>query len=400
MHFAKRAGVILMIFGFLASLFGCSAKNDHGAWTSFTVSNLSPDRLASYSFRVNVTDSGEMMLFGYFYEKEKEYRSDEGVTLSSETAEKLRLMEIEKLKPYGTKRGVKVADKTEKKATVDYEDGTECEVKLPENNRAELVTLLGGELVLASLGEFTEFGIYRYSSGTYGSYGFKITRSESGDILLEGYCYDGEDYCSTDEPIVLSDSAAEVIRAISPEKLPSAEEEEEPTDGLSRSAYIVYGDETTRKVDVGDRHLTLEDILSGELVTAVRAKERGQWQKLYFSRSGGDDFSYYFSFGIEPDQNGDLILSGYCHDDNGETLENEDGFALPYETVEALRDLKLEYLAPYCEPEFEDGEEPILLDGDNTTLTLYFEGGISEKKTFSQNVEQTLFDLLQKEFLG
>ncbi len=403
MRFVKRAGAILMALGFLASLFGCSDKHDHGPWTSFTVSKLSSDRLDSYSFRVNVTDGGEMMLLGYFYDEEKEYRSDEGVTLSSETAEKLRLLEIEKLaasKSTRSKRGLNVVDATVKSAQVTYVDGTERTVKLPESKCAELVSLLSGELVLASLGEFTEFGIFRYSSGMYGSYGFKITRSESGDMLLEGHCYDGEDYCSTDEPIVLSEAAAEAIRAISPEKLPSAAEEEDPTCGLSRSAYVIYGDETTRKVDVGDRHLTLESLLSQELIAAVRAKERGQWQKLYFSRSGGDDFSNYFSFGIEPDSDGDLILSGYCHDANGEQLENEDGFAIPYETVEALRDLKLEYLVPYREPEFEDDEAPVLLDGENTTLTLYFEGGIFENKAFSQDVERTLFDLLQKAFLG
>ena len=76
-----------MALGFLSSLFGCSKTVDHGSWTSLVVSNLSPDRRDSYSFRVNVSESGEMILVGYCYDDENEYRSDDGIVLSSQTAD-------------------------------------------------------------------------------------------------------------------------------------------------------------------------------------------------------------------------------------------------------------------------------------------------------------------------
>ena len=97
MNFLKLPGVILMALGFLSSLFGCSKTVDHGSWTSLVVSNLSPDRRDSYSFRVNVLESGEMILIGYCNDDENEYRSNEGIALSSQTADKLRSMELEKL---------------------------------------------------------------------------------------------------------------------------------------------------------------------------------------------------------------------------------------------------------------------------------------------------------------
>lgn len=270
-----------MIFGFLVSLCGCSQTKDHGAWTCLIVSNISPDRRESYSFRVNVSDGGEMVLYGYCYDEENEYRSDEGFTLSFETVYRLRQMEIEKLPQKTPKRKFRigeVVDTVERIAQITYEDGAELGIILSNEQRAEIVSILGGELM-----------------------------------------------------------------------------------------------------------------------ASLSAEKHGEWSKLFYSRSGGDDFSNYFSFGIEQNSDGELILSGYCHDDSGEKYENEDGLAISFENARALRDMKLEMLAPYRVPEFDDVEEPVLLDGVTTTLTLYFEDGASEEKIFSRDVEGALFELLRKE---
>ena len=68
-------------------------------WTSLIVSNLSPDRRDSYSFRVTVSEDGGVILYGYCNDDENEYRSDEGIALTSQTADRLCEMEIEKLNP-------------------------------------------------------------------------------------------------------------------------------------------------------------------------------------------------------------------------------------------------------------------------------------------------------------
>ena len=141
-----------MALGFLSSLFGCSKTVDHGSWTSLVVSKLSPDRRDSYRFRVNVSESGEMILIGYCYDDENEYRSDDGIVLFSQTADKLRAMEIEKLTTYSIKRKTwpyKTADAVERIAQVAYEDGTKFAIFLSNEQRTEIVSLLKGELVAA-----------------------------------------------------------------------------------------------------------------------------------------------------------------------------------------------------------------------------------------------------------
>jgi hypothetical protein len=152
MSILKRAGVILMALGFLFSLFGCSRTVDHGSWTSLIVSNLSPDRRDSYSFRVTVSEDGGMILYGYCNDDENEYRSDEGIALTSQTADRLREMEIETLSTYKIKQKsglFYVPDDVERIAQITYEDGAEFAVSLSNELRAEIVSLLEGELIAA-----------------------------------------------------------------------------------------------------------------------------------------------------------------------------------------------------------------------------------------------------------
>jgi len=219
---AKRVGVMLMTLGFLASLFGCSQAKDHGSWTCLIVSNISPDRRDSYSFRVNVSETGEMVLFGYCYDEENEYRSDEGCVLSSKTAERLRQMEIEKLSTYNIKRKrwpVEVVDDVERIAQITYEDGTEFAIFLYNEQRTEIVSLLKGELIAAVSvemhGEWDKLWL-NFRNDNYSEwYDFEVCQNSAGEWIAKGFCSD-EEYrrYESENGIVLSEQTMEAIRAM------------------------------------------------------------------------------------------------------------------------------------------------------------------------------------------
>ncbi len=224
-----------MAIGFLASLFGCSSvKKDHGAWTCFIVSNLSPDRRDSYSFRVNVSEDGEMILHGYCYDEENEYRSDEGIVLLPQTADKLRSMEIEKLSTYNLKRKswpFKAVDTVERIAQVTYEDGTEFAIFLSNEQRDTIVSLLYGEMVAAvsaeKHGEWDKLWL-SFTNDNYSEwYDFEVSRNDGGDWIAKGYCSD-EDYhrCESEDGIVLSPETIEAIRGMNLDRYPAVRKAE------------------------------------------------------------------------------------------------------------------------------------------------------------------------------
>ena len=229
MSFAKRAGVILMVCSFLASLFGCSQAKDHGSWTCFIVSNISPDRRDSYSFRVNVSEDGGMILYGYCYDEENEYRADEGLVLTSRTADKLRAMEIEKLPVKESKRkfwqGMAV-DTVERIAQVTYEDGTEFGIILSNEQRAEIVSVLDGELIAAVSaelhGEWDKLWL-SFTSDNYSEwYDFEVMRNDSGEWIAKGFCSDDAyNRYESEDGIVLSAETMEAIREMKPERYPA-----------------------------------------------------------------------------------------------------------------------------------------------------------------------------------
>ena len=271
-----------MTFGFLSGLFGCRQPVDHGSWTSLVVSNLSPDRRDSYSFRVNAAESGEMVLFGYCFDDEKEYRSDEGLVLTAYTADILRNMEIEKLAVYSKKRksrSLGAVDTVERIAQITCEDGNDFSILLSNEQRAAIVSRLGGEMM-----------------------------------------------------------------------------------------------------------------------AAVNAELHGAWEKLYYSRSGGDDFSNYFSISLERSADGGWIVSGSCPDSDGVHRDSEDGFAAAEDTLEKIRAMQLERYAAEMPIKEEFSDEIILLDGETTTLTLVFADGYLENKNVPAAVMQELLLLMRREF--
>ena len=260
---AKRLGVILMALGFLASLFGCSKTVDHGSWTSLVVSNISPDRRDSYSFRVNVSESGEMILYGYCYDDENEYRSNEGIALSSQTADKLRSMELEKLSTYNIKRKrwpVEVVDDVERIAQITYEDGTEFAIFLSNDQRDTIVSLLDGELVAAvsakKHGEWDKLWLNFTSDNYSEGYDFEVSRNERGEWIAKGYCSDEEyNRRESEDGIILSPDTMEAIREMKPERYAAVRKSEpDPEfedamilDGASGGLTLGYADGYTEK---------------------------------------------------------------------------------------------------------------------------------------------------------
>jgi hypothetical protein len=190
------------------------------------VSNLSPDRRDSYSFRVNVLESGEMILIGYCNDDENEYRSDDGIVLSSQTADKLRAMELEKLSTYSLKRKTwpfKAADDVERIAQVAYEDGTEFAIFLSNEQRTEIVSLLDGELVAAvsaeKHGEWDKLWLNFTSDNYSEGYDFEVSRNERGEWIAKGYCSDEEyNRFESEDGIILSPETMEAIREMKPER--------------------------------------------------------------------------------------------------------------------------------------------------------------------------------------
>lgn len=211
-----------MALGFLSSLFGCSKTVDHGSWTSLVVSKLSPDRRDSYRFRVNVSESGEMILIGYCNDDENEYRSDDGIVLFSQTADKLRAMEIEKLTTYSIKRKTwpyKTADAVERIAQVAYEDGTKFAIFLSNEQRTEIVSLLKGELVAALSvevhGEWDKLWLSFRNDDYSEWYDFEVRQNSAGEWIAKGFCSDKEyRRYESENGIVLSEQTMEAILAM------------------------------------------------------------------------------------------------------------------------------------------------------------------------------------------
>jgi len=252
-----------MALGFLASLFGCSQAKDHGMWTSLVVSNLSPDRRDSYSFRVNVSEDGGMILYGYCYDEENEYRVDDGLVLTSQTVDKLRRMEIEKIPVKEPKRKFwqkTVVDTVERIAQVTYEDGAQLGLILSNDQRDTIVSLLDGELVAAvsaeKHGEWDKLWLNFTSDNYSEGYDFEVSRNERGEWIAKGYCSD-EAYNrrESEDGIILSPDTMEAIREMKPERYaavrkPEPDPEFEDAivlDGSSGGLTLGYADGYTVK---------------------------------------------------------------------------------------------------------------------------------------------------------
>ena len=226
MNIFKRAGVFLMMFGFLASLFGCSEDpSKYGDWQSFQIHRTSSVRTDAYHFGITKTEDGKMTVTGFCYEDETEYRA-ENVYLSGAAWVTLFELEPESLPTQKKKSSGAVRDGAQNSAVVVHTDGTERNVVLTSEQRAEIVAVFSEELKSAaqsaSHGEWDKLWL-SYTSDSYsGWYDFEVRRNDAGDWIAVGYCLDEEgNRYESEEGIVLNAETIEAIRALKPERYPA-----------------------------------------------------------------------------------------------------------------------------------------------------------------------------------
>ncbi len=146
----RICGVILVAACFLTMLFGCSTKSEAvGSWSAFSVTNVYPDRLESYHFHVSLQDDGTMMVRGYCYDEETEYRFNEDIPLSDEAAKQIREIGIEGLMTKAKKKSLfdrQIVDTDSRTAYVTDQNGNEREVHMPDEMREILAALLRTEM--------------------------------------------------------------------------------------------------------------------------------------------------------------------------------------------------------------------------------------------------------------
>ena len=118
-----------MVFGFLASLFGCSEDTSvYGDWQSFHLHRTSSVKTDAYHFGITGMEDG-MTVTGFCYEDDTEYRVED-VYLSGNARTALFELKPETL-PTQKKRGSgAVMDGAQNTASVTHTDGTERDVVL------------------------------------------------------------------------------------------------------------------------------------------------------------------------------------------------------------------------------------------------------------------------------
>ncbi len=207
-----------------------------------------------------------MILHGYCYDEENEYRADDGLVLSSQTADKLRQIEIEKLPVKAPKRKFwhgEVVDTVERIAQVTYEDGAELGIILSNEQRATIVSILSGELIAAVCaemhGEWDKLWL-SFTNDNYSEwYDFEVSRNDAGDWIAAGYCSD-DDYnrYESENGIILSAETIEAICALKPERYAAVRKSDIPDDlilpegeflldGSSGGLTLGYADGYTEK---------------------------------------------------------------------------------------------------------------------------------------------------------
>ena len=224
MNLAKRIGGILMIFGFLTSLFGCSEDPaKYGEWQSFSLHRTSSVMTDAYHYTVRKTENGEMTVNGFCYDEENEYRVEEDVFLPSDIAFDLRMMELESQPTFKPKKQPQKMDGAQNSASVTHSDGTERQIALSDEKTAEIVgslsDVLQSAVQSASHGEWTTLWLSFTSDNYSEGYDFEVKRNDTGEWIGAGYCSD-DDYnrYESENGIILSGETVDAIRAMKPER--------------------------------------------------------------------------------------------------------------------------------------------------------------------------------------
>lgn len=224
MNLAKRIGGILMIFGFLTSLFGCSEDPaKYGDWQSFSLHRTSSVMTDAYHYTVRKAENGEMTVTGFCYDEETEYRVEEEVYLPSDIAFDLRMMELESQPTHKPKKQPQKMDGAQNSASVTHTDGTERQIALSDEKTAETVEslrdVLKSAVQSASHGEWDKLWLSFTSDNYSEGYDFEVRRNDAGDWIGTGYCSD-DDYnrYESENGILLSAETMEAIRAMKLER--------------------------------------------------------------------------------------------------------------------------------------------------------------------------------------
>ena len=215
-----------MVFGFLASLFGCSEDpSKYGDWQSFQIRRTSSVRTDAYHFSVTQSEDGTLTASGFCYADESEYRVEE-IYLSGNVWLALLELKPETLPTQKKKSLGAVRDGAQNSAVVVHTDGTERNVVLTSEQLAEIVAVFSEELKSAaqsaSHGEWDKLWL-SYTSDSYsGWYDFQVRRNDAGDWIAVGYCLgeEGSRY-ESEEGIVLDAETVEAIRALKLERYPA-----------------------------------------------------------------------------------------------------------------------------------------------------------------------------------
>lgn len=250
MNFLKRTGAILMILGFLSSLFGCSEDlSKYGEWQSFSLHRTSSVMTDAYHYTVRKTENGEMTVTGFCYDEETEYRVEEEVFLPSDIAFDLRMMELESQPTYKPKKQPQKMDGAQNSASVTHTDGTERQIALSDEKTAETVgrlhDVLKSAVQSASHGEWDKLWLSFTSDNYSEGYDFEVNQNDSGNWTAAGFCsiYDetegGYREYRTEEGIVLSDETVAAIRAMKPERYAAVRKADIPDDLLLPEGEIM-----------------------------------------------------------------------------------------------------------------------------------------------------------------
>ena len=255
-------GAILMAFGFLSSLFGCNEDiTKYGDWHTLRLAHYSSVRTDNYSFTVKKVDHG-MTVSGYCYDLDGEEHRFEDLWLTSSAAFEIRVAEPNKLATFKEKKKLEPLDgKASNVDTVIHTSGTERSVRLPDETREKLISLIREDVAAGiesySHGEWVKLQISFQNDNYSEWYDFEVTLMPNGDLVAVGFCSDAEGnrYEST-EGIVLSNETVYELRAFELEQY-AVVKKAEPSysdvtvlDGSSGGLILVLRDGTIERKEL------------------------------------------------------------------------------------------------------------------------------------------------------
>ena len=250
---------MLMALGFLSSLFGCKEDTaKYGDWHTVRLAHYSSVRTDNYSFTVRKVDYG-MTVSGYCYDLSGEEHRFEDLWLTSGTAFEIRMAEPEKLATFKGKKKLEPIDgKASNVDTVVHTDGTERNVRLSDETREKLISLIREDVAACiesySHGEWVKLQISFQNDNYSEWYDFEVSCMPNGEHIADGFCSDGEGhrYESTGG-IVLSEETAYELRAFCLEQYAVVRRAERPEsdvtmlDGSSGGLTLIYRDGAIEK---------------------------------------------------------------------------------------------------------------------------------------------------------